>query len=202
MLYRLLLLPLFLLHTYQGNKHWTVSTSSQSATADSGHLRAIRLAKEAKIFCQKNKLDTGICLLIDMSLPPGTNRFFIMECSNNRIAASGLVAHGYGNSTALQPGFSNISGSHSTSLGRYKTGTAYMGRFGLAYKLHGLDSTNSNAYSRNVVLHAHPCIPDTPVLPETICMSQGCPTVSPAFLATLKNYFDQCNAGLLLWIYH
>lgn len=64
-------------------------------------------------------------------------------------------------------------GSGCTSLGKYKIGGAYQGQFGLAYKLYGLDSTNSNAYQRNVVLHAYDRVPDNEVYKE-ICQSSGC----------------------------
>src|SRR5690606_10981001 len=100
----------------------------------------------------------------------------------------GLVAHGEGNSSYSKFKFSNKIGSNSTSLGRYKIGESYHGQFGLAYKLYGLDETNSNAFKRYVVLHSHQCVPSEPVAPLPICMSQGCPTVSPEFLYKLDEF--------------
>jgi hypothetical protein len=144
---------------------------------------------------------TRYCFLIDMSLPSGSNRFFVYDMQRDTVAAAGLVTHGYGNSTATDISFSNTPGSNSSSLGRYRIGVAYQGKFGLAYKLHGLDPSNSNAYQRYVVLHAHDCVPDVAVSPQTICMSQGCPTVSPAFLQVLKKYINSCNKPLLLWVF-
>jgi hypothetical protein len=159
-------------------------------------------AREAKLFCRKNNLDTNTCFLIDMAIGCGEKRFFVIDFNKNTQLAAGLVTHGYGNSSYNSIRFSNMPGSHSTAAGRYKTGAAYFGRFGLAYKLHGLDSSNSNAYARNIVLHAHPCVPDTAVMQGSICMSQGCPTVSPLFLTTLKKHIEKASAPVLLWIYN
>ena len=96
--------------------------------------------------------------------------------------------------------FSNADGSHCTAVGKYKIGNPYMGRFGLAYKLYGLDSTNSNAFKRYVVLHAHDCVPNDEVFTE-ICQSDGCPTVSPNFLKKLQRLIDDSPKPVLLWIY-
>ncbi|MGZ8558091.1 MAG: murein L,D-transpeptidase catalytic domain-containing protein [Chitinophagaceae bacterium] len=50
-----------------------------------------------------------------------------------------------------------------TSLGKYIVDNSYIKRFGLAYKLYGLDKTNDKAFQRFVVLHAHECVPETMV---------------------------------------
>ena len=77
-----------------------------------------------------------------------------------------------------------------------------MGTFGLAYKLYGLDNTNSKAFDRFVVLHAHSCVPNEDVDPVPICESWGCPTVAPAFLSELKTVIDKSAKPVLLWIYY
>lgn len=67
-----------------------------------------------------------------------------------------------GNHTfAVAPSFSNTDGSGYTSLGRYRIGTPYNGHFGRSYKLYGLDSTNSQAFRRNIVLHSFSYVPET-----------------------------------------
>ncbi|MFT3679890.1 MAG: murein L,D-transpeptidase catalytic domain family protein [Ferruginibacter sp.] len=164
--------------------------------------RLTQYANAAKLFARRNKFDTGYCFLVDMKLPCGSNRFFVFDMQQDAVLESGLVTHGYGKSSSSKINFSNIPGSNSTSLGRYKVGGAYMGKFGLAYKLHGLDSTNSNALNRFVVLHSHECVPSAEVTPQTICMSQGCPTVAPLFLSTLKTYIEKKERPVLLWIFY
>jgi hypothetical protein len=79
-------------------------------------------------------------------------------------------------------------------------GNSYTGRFGLAFKLHGLDKTNNNAFARFVVLHSHSCVPETEVNDE-ICQSNGCPTVSPGFLQQLNSIIKTSKKPVLLWIY-
>jgi hypothetical protein len=85
-------------------------------------------------------------------------------------------------------------------LGKYKVGYSYNGRFGLAYKLYGLDKTNDKAFERFVVLHSHDCVPETEVK-DDICQSDGCPTVSPGFLQYLKPIINASKKPVLLWIY-
>lgn len=96
--------------------------------------------------------------------------------------------------------YSNKAGSGCTSLGKYKIGSSYIGKWGYSYKLHGLDSSNNKALERTVVLHGHSCVPDKEVT-EEICQSNGCPTVSPAFLQKLKALINTSKKPVLLWIY-
>lgn len=145
-------------------------------------------------------LHTGIGMLVDLSVHSGTNRFWVADLQRDSVLMAGLVTHGYGNSTAEKAGYSNQPGSCASSPGAYRIGRAYTGRFGKAYKLYGLDSSNSNAFQRFVVLHAHACVPNQEVYPQTICMSQGCPTVSPAFFQQLSTVLDTVRKPLLLQI--
>lgn len=165
-------------------------------------LRALNLkADEAKTFIKANAYNADICFLIDMSLPSGQNRFFVYDLEKDSIRIAGTVTHGRCNQNWLEGRkYSNEPGCGCTSLGKYKVGNSYTGRFGLAYKLHGKESTNSNAFKRFVVLHAHECVPETEVKDE-ICQSDGCPTVAPGFLQMLKPIIDKSSRPVLLWIY-
>jgi hypothetical protein len=178
------------------------ANNGYSAAADAVKVseRLQPFAVELKQYAVQHKYNSHYCFLVDMKIPCGSNRFFVYDLKKDAVLQSGLVTHGYGNSSYSRVVFSNVPGSNSSSLGTYKIGMAYQGRFGLAYKLHGLDSTNSNAYKRFVVLHAHGCVPDTTVAPGVICMSQGCPTVAPAFLRVLKSYLDNADKPILLKI--
>jgi hypothetical protein len=159
-------------------------------------------AVAARKFTALKKYNTRICFLVDMSISSGKNRFFIYDLKNDSIIGGGLVTHGRCNESWLAGRkYSNEVGSGCTSPGRYKIGNPYNGRFGLAYKLHGLDSTNSNAFKRYVVLHAHECVPENEVEPMPICQSDGCPTLSPGFLETVAKYIDASEKPVLLWIY-
>jgi hypothetical protein len=156
---------------------------------------------EAKSFIKQKGYNNYYCFLIDMSLPSGQNRFFVYDLKKDTIRNAALVTHGRCNQLWLEGRkYSNKPGCGCTSLGKYKVGYSYNGRFGLAYKLYGLDKTNSNAFKRYVVLHAHECVPETEAKDE-ICQSDGCPTVSPRFLLQLKTIINTSGKPLLLWIY-
>ncbi len=144
-----------------------------------------RLRKQNYLLGQKGYND-AICLLVDMSLPSGQNRLFVYDLKKDSIRNSGLVTHGRCNQYWLEGRkYGNKVGSGCTSLGKYKVGNSYYGRFGLAWKLHGLEKTNDKAFERFIVLHSHECVPEAEVRDE-ICQSDGCPTVSAGFLQYLQ----------------
>jgi hypothetical protein len=136
-----------------------------------------------------------------MNIASGVNRFFVYDLGKDSVLDAGLVTHGRCNELWLSGRkYDNKIGCGCTSLGKYRIGTPYKGRFGLAYKLHGLDSTNSNAFKRYVVLHSHECVPNEEVIPAPICQSDGCPTVSEAFLKKLASLIDASPKPILLSI--
>lgn len=158
-------------------------------------------ANAAKEFANSRNYNQQVCFFIDMSLPSGQSRFFIYDLKKDSVISKGPVAHGNCFQYWLEGRrYSNTVGSGCTSLGKYKVGTPYTGKFGYSYKLHGLDSSNSNALERTVVLHSHSCIPEKEV-DDDICQSNGCPTVSPPMLDQLKTIINRSPRPLLLWIY-
>lgn len=176
--------------------------SAVHAGEDALHQRLHGYGEQARLYCKKHGLNTTFCFLADMRLPSGQNRFFIYDLVHDSITATALVAHGSCNTFFLSSArFSNKVNSGCTSKGRYKTGGKYAGRFGTAYKLFGLDSTNSHAYERNVVLHSYTGVPDSATYPYPIMNSLGCPMVSTAFLKMLSNKIDHSRLPVLLWIF-
>lgn len=178
-----------------------------SLTIDSRYKVALdRLPNQAafiKQYAKTNNFNTEYCFLVDMSIPSGKKRFFIYNMKTNSIESSSLVAHGWGSEgTGDQLIFSNTPNSCQTSLGKYKVGYPYKGTFGKAYKIYGLDDTNSKAFDRAIVLHSYSQVPDVETYPENICHSAGCPMVSPSFLAVLGNYIGSSSKPILLWIYN
>lgn len=165
-------------------------------------LKKLKLkAADAKLFVKQKGYNDNICFLADMSLPSGQNRFFVYNLKTDTLQNSALVTHGRCNQYWLEGRkYGNTVGCGCTSLGKYKVGNSYNGRFGLAYKLYGLDKTNDKAFQRFVVLHAHTCVPETEVK-DDICQSDGCPTISPGFLQWLKPIINESTKPVLLWIY-
>jgi hypothetical protein len=179
-----------------------LSSGQITTTFDKGFFPKMKeKINAAKKFVLQKGYNNKTFFFIDMSLPSGQKRFFIYNLVDDTLLASGLVAHGNCFEYWLEGRrYSNVVGSGCTSLGKYRIGSSYTGKFGYSYKLHGLDSTNNNALERTVVLHAHSCIPVTEVSDE-ICQSNGCPTVSPNFLNQLKLIINNSKKPVLLWIY-
>jgi len=166
-------------------------------------LRLYQKSLSAKHYGKAYGFNEQYCFLMDLRIASGRNRFFVYNLQNDSVEIAGLVTHGGGSENGSEDlTFSNTPNSHCTSLGKYKVGKSYTGKFGLAYKLYGLEKTNSKAFDRFVVLHAHDCVPDAEVAPLPICVSQGCPTVSPVFLRKLKPYINMSPRPILLWIYY
>lgn len=157
-------------------------------------------AEEMFTYARNHQMDTVLFFIIDMAKPSGSKRFYVFNRTKDSILDAGLVAHGQGKELRFDPIFSNEIGSYCTSSGLYKIGNVYQGKFGLAYKLYGLEASNSNAYNRFVVLHAHDCVPIQEVYPQAICQSQGCPTVAPGFLGHLSKYIEKQPREILMKI--
>ena len=159
-------------------------------------------ARSLLAYARQHGYNTQTCFLIDMSIEPGKKRFFVYDLKKDSVIDSGLVSHGACRSQGLVVRqYGNAMGCGCTSLGKYKIGNAYKGKYGLAYKLHGLDATNSNALKRLIVMHAHYCVPDEEVSPEPICQSDGCPMVSESMLKKLAIIIDQSKQPVLLSIF-
>jgi hypothetical protein len=177
-----------------GKTHRTVKDISNKKlmTRLTGH------AKPLLTYAKQHGYNTNTCFLMDMSIESGKNRLFVYDLKKDSVIDAGLVAQGQ---CTTDRKYGNEVGCGCTSLGRYKIGNPYKGKFGLAYKLHGLDSTNSNAFKRFVVLHAHSCVPDGEVNPLPICRSEGCPTVSVPYLKKLATIIDQSKQPVLLYTF-
>lgn len=186
----------------EDKQNFQLSKAEGKLKDDRVHVKLQEKALALKEYATKNGFNTDRCFMIDMSVPSGLQRFFIYNFNTGKVDKAGLVTHGSGSITGKEEMyFSNVPGSSCTSLGKYKIGNAYQGRFGLAYKLHGLDKSNSKAFERFVVLHGHSCVPAGEVHPLPICPSLGCPTVAPAFLTKLSSIIDASNKPILMCIY-
>lgn len=159
-------------------------------------------AQQIKQFIANKNYNEELCFLVDMNLQSGLKRFFVYDLTNDEILYGGLMAHGSCNENYLKDAkFSNKPSCGCSSLGKYSIGAKYTGKFGTAYKLNGLDSSNSNAYKRNIVLHAYYCVPDEETYPYPICNSLGCPMVSKDFFNELMQEIDNSPKPMLLWMF-
>ncbi|OFX26522.1 MAG: peptidase [Bacteroidetes bacterium GWA2_31_9] len=167
-------------------------------------------AKEALIFCNNKKLNNEFCILIDMSLHSGVKRFFVWDFKNDTILNSFLVGHGCCDNpwsfdlSKDNPIFSNIEGSHCSSIGKYKLGERCYSDWGIniKYIMHGLESTNNNAFSRIIVFHSWENVSDEEVYPDGTPEGWGCPTISNNSMKIIDPKIKSSEKPVLMWIYN
>ncbi|MEP7228962.1 MAG: murein L,D-transpeptidase catalytic domain-containing protein [Ginsengibacter sp.] len=166
----------------------------------------LRLKNEVlplKQFISAKNYNPRICFLADMNIASGKKRFFVYDLGVDSIISYGLVAHGScDNAFQINANFSNKINSGCSCTGKFKVGKRYTGRYGIAFKLFGLDSSNSNAYERSIVLHSYECVPEQEIYPLPICNSRGCPMVSIKFLSELDSIISSSGKPILLNIFN
>ena len=186
------------------SKETIVTKAKVTASSESKEKRIKQHIAGIKDFLKKKpEYNSEIAFLVDMKIMSGKNRFFIYDLNKNEVVDQGLVAHGCGSETGKenQLKFSNTNNSLATSLGKYSIGESYQGQFGKAYKLYGLDTSNSNAFLRNIVLHKYTKMPyeeqESPV-----CNSYGCPMVNETYFKRIEKILDNSKKKILLEIYY
>ena len=165
--------------------------------------------KEAKSYVKKNKMDTTLAIFINYHQHSGIKRGYIIDLQHKKVKDSFLVAHGCGDNywsmdqSKDAPKFSNEFDSHCSSLGKYKIGARAYSQWGInvKYFLYGLESTNSNAYKRTIVLHGWESIPEVEPYPAGVPEGWGCPAVSNATMTQLDALLSKAKGSVLLWAY-
>jgi len=139
--------------------------------------------------------------IIDFSQDSNQKRFYMLNLKNGSVRMM-LVTHGKNSEIdkAVAGKFSNVEGSEMSSLGFYKTGLGtYQGKHGKSLKLYGLSKTNSNAFSRGIVIHSADYATEWFSKEKgRLGLSQGCPAVSPS---DLEYVINRLVGGGLLFIY-
>jgi len=135
--------------------------------------------------------------VMDFSPHSSKKRFHVIDMKSGQVF-SYLAAHGKGSESSSTDDdgyankFSNQPGSNASSLGFYRTGEVYQGANGTSLKLHGLEDTNSNAFSRAIVIHGADYVSQEAIKNTgRIGRSQGCPAFERRFteglIKTLRN---------------
>jgi len=163
----------------------------------------LQIADIKKLINKNPQYNNKIAFFVDMKIPSGKNRFFVYDLKEDKIIDKGLVAHGSGSETGTKGKlrFSNVPNSLSTSLGKYYIGKNYYGKFGRAYKLYGLDKTNSNAFKRDIVFHYYYDVPYEEK-DGYICNSFGCPMVNKKYFDRISRLIDSSESNILMSIYY
>ena len=163
----------YVVYSYEGDSN---------AQALDGGQRLKEKARVAEAYCKSKGFNTNYCFLVDFSVHSGKKRFFVWDFKEGCVKYASLCAHGHGkNSTHSKPVYSNVVNSGCSSLGKYKVGIRSYSKYGINvhYKLHGLESTNDNAFKRYVVLHSFTPVPSAEIYPVHLPLgiSLGCPVV-------------------------
>lgn len=175
----------------------------EAANSEFGHLDPQHIVPttpltQALTYFKANKTkikNQNYLTIIDMTQKSSKKRMYVINMKTGAVATY-LAAHGKGSDTnndGYAEKFSNTPGSNMSSLGFYLTGVTYQGAHGLSLRLHGLQSTNSNAYSRAIVMHGADY-----VNPSHTGRSWGCPAVEMKYRSTL---FPALKNSSLLYIY-
>lgn len=144
--------------------------------------RVSERAEALREFCRKEGYNTNVALFVDLSRHSGRRRFIAWDMVRNAPVFLCPVSHGSGaQKSHVRSAYARISnedGSHLSSLGRALVAERYMGRYGVAYRLDGLDASNSNLRPRCVVLHGWEHTTSYPIYPIPTVGSFGCPVLS------------------------
>lgn len=167
-------------------------------------------ASEAYPYLRWYGMDTEYIFLVDFSIPSGYDRLFLYEYDRDTILFECMVAHGQGLQDSIETWdgipsiFSNTHESHNSSLGKYmigKRGKSVWG-VGTKYELYGLDTSNSNAHERDIVLHSWSAIPNREIYPRPLAKSWGCPAVSDSCFQIIDGVIYYRGNSMMLYIYN
>ena len=117
--------------------------------------------------------------VIDYSRPSTAKRLWVFDLAQPRLLHHEHVAHGSGTGDNLARRFSNLDGSHATSLGLFRTAETYMGGNGYSLRMDGLDpGFNDNARRRAIVMHGAWYVDPSMIRAQgRLGRSQGCPAL-------------------------
>lgn len=142
-----------------------------------------------------------ILAIADMTRPSTEKRLYLIDLDKKKLIMRTWVAHGSATGELYAEHFSNISGSHQSSLGLYRVGVEIVSpKHGAALLLHGLDrNLNGLALEREVIMHGADYVSaDFIAQHGRLGRSWGCPTVSKA---DMPRMLDLLANGGLLFVY-
>lgn len=117
--------------------------------------KVLALAERGYLYARAHNLaDSPVTIIVDFSLPSSEKRLWLYDLDRHKTLLSTYVSHGKGSGLEEPYKFSNSKNSHKSSLGFFKVLNTYNGKHGLSLKLQGLESSNSSALTRGIVLHS------------------------------------------------
>ena len=163
--------------------------------------RVAKRAEALREFCCKEGYNTDVVLFVDASRHSGRRRFVAWCFERNAPMFVCPVSLGSGakesHVRSAYAQFSNNEGSHLSSLGRALVAERYEGRYGVAYRLDGLEESNSNLRPRCVVLHGWEHTTSYPIWPRATVGSHGCPVLSRRMMQRLDEVLRDMSNVIL-----
>ena len=178
----------------------TIRTFTEATSLDATVLRlalnAAACAREAG-----SVMNERLLTVIDYSRPSTQPRLWVLDLARERVLFEERVAHGQGSGDNLATQFSNLNGSHQTSLGLFRTADTYVGTNGYSLRLDGLEpGVNDRARERAIVVHGAPYVSDANIRAlGRLGRSHGCPALRPA---VARRLIDTIKDGSLIFAYY
>ncbi|MDG5499474.1 murein L,D-transpeptidase catalytic domain family protein [Marinobacter sp. BGYM27] len=139
--------------------------------------------------------------VIDFSLPSTERRLWIFDLKSGALVLRDLVAHGRNSGDNMATAFSNVEGSHQSSIGLFQASETYRGKHGYSLRLDGLESgVNDLARQRAIVIHGADYVdPSWIANYGRIGRSLGCPAVSQKII---RRVVDNLKGGQFVFTYY
>ena len=177
--------------------------SQLSRLAPDANPRVLSLALEARACASQSlgEAPSPRLAVIDYSRASTEPRLWVFDLANNKLLFREVVAHGQGTGENMARAFSNIDGSHQTSLGLFRTGDTYQGGNGYSMRMEGLEpGTNDKAMSRAIVMRGAPYVNvQTARKQGRLGRSWGCPAVRPE---VARQVIDSLKNGQMIFSYY
>lgn len=139
--------------------------------------------------------------VIDFSLPSSEERLWIFDLEQQTLLMHDLVAHGRNSGNLESSRFSNVEGSHQSSIGLFRAAESYRGKHGYSLRLDGLEpGFNDLARQRAIVIHGADYVdPSWIESYGRIGRSLGCPAVRQEIS---DQVVDSLKGGQLVFKYY
>jgi hypothetical protein len=139
--------------------------------------------------------------VIDYTRPSTEQRLWVFDLSQRKLLYRELVAHGRNTGENFSRDFSNIEGSHKSSLGLFRTLDTYNGRNGYSLRMDGLETGfNDQALERAIVMHGAPYVDaDLARKQGRVGRSWGCPAVRSGIA---RQMIDTLKGGQFVFSYY
>ncbi|BDU15913.1 murein L,D-transpeptidase catalytic domain family protein [Lysobacter auxotrophicus] len=174
-----------------------------SRLAPAADPKVLELAVSAMQCAQASGVGTDARRLavIDYSRPSLLPRLWVFDLAAGRLLYEEVVAHGQGSGDNMATRFSNLDGSHQSSLGLFVTADTYTGKNGYSLRMRGLEpGVNDAAMARAIVMHGAPYVdPAQAQRMGRLGRSWGCPAVRSA---VARPMIDLLKDGQFVFSYY